>query len=247
MLMIALLLMAFWQSAWAEPVRFNLGVSDIAKPSMLIRTYRPTLKAIKAELATALSDKVEVRMRILRSPNEVMAALQAGNIDFASIPLMDDTLQSSHDYNVHASVVDKGHEVVWLTRTSPHTSELQALTVALQMLNERNLLNHQSISDLARNNVQKQSIVSSNTLAVDSVSTLLSEQALTTAEPSLSAALPVIQTKATVSLHNTGEPNTAQMTIHIDIPDDVLKQLQHREYAPGLDANINISGQSAPE
>jgi hypothetical protein len=189
-LMIALLLMAFCQSAWAEPVRFNLGVIDIAKPSTLIRTYRPTIKAIEAELATALSAKVDVRMRILRSPTEVISALHAGTIDFASIPLTDDTLQRSHDDNVHASVADDGNEVVWLTRTSLDTLEFQALTIALQVLNERDLLNHQSIGDLARNNVLKYSYVSSNKLAIDAVTTLLSEQTFTTAEPSLSAASP---------------------------------------------------------
>lgn len=235
------LIAAFCTPVWAEPLRFNLGVSNIAKPSVLIRTYRPIIQAIETELASALSSDVDVRMRISNTPEDLVAALQAGTLDFASLPFTENSVLPLLDADLHAVVIDNDNNVLWLTNTATDSLKYQALADTLQVLSAQRHLNGQSISELARNNVQRSFNFEPDHVAADVAAALLSAQAFDSHEPVLNAALPDIASDASVTSDGLTESGATQITIRIEIPNTVLQQIQNAEQASELDVNVTLS------
>ncbi len=85
-LSIVLTVLAFSGKALAdneEPIRLNFGVYSSNKPTTMVRTFKPTLKALEASMSQKLNRSVDIRMQIAKDYDQGVADLINGKVDFS--------------------------------------------------------------------------------------------------------------------------------------------------------------------
>lgn len=66
-----------------DPIRLNFGVYSSNKPTTMVRTFKPTLKALEASMSEKLQRKVDIRMQIAKDYDQGVADLIKGKVDFS--------------------------------------------------------------------------------------------------------------------------------------------------------------------
>ncbi len=79
-------LLSYSGSGWStegDTVRLNFGVYSSNKPTAMVRTFKPTLKALENSMADKLGRKVDIRMQIAKDYDQGVADLINGKVDFS--------------------------------------------------------------------------------------------------------------------------------------------------------------------
>lgn len=66
-----------------DPIRLNFGVYSSNKPTTMVRTFKPTLKALEASMSEKLQRRVDIRMQIAKDYDQGVADLIKGKVDFS--------------------------------------------------------------------------------------------------------------------------------------------------------------------
>lgn len=83
MLLILLSVCGHALAATEDPIRLNFGVYSSNKPTTMVRTFKPTLKALEASMSEKLQRKVDIRMQIAKDYDQGVADLIKGKVDFS--------------------------------------------------------------------------------------------------------------------------------------------------------------------